>query len=79
MCALLLVALAALAPVSAKDDQFTPLFDGKTLTGWTYIVKPDKDGKKADPKDTWSVVDGTIRCTGSCRRRCSFRSRSRSA
>ena len=48
----------------AADDGFTPLFDGKSLAGWTYIVKPDKDGKKADPKDTWSVVDGYIRCTG---------------
>jgi hypothetical protein len=48
----------------AVDDGFTPLFDGKTLAGWTFIVKPDKDGKKADPKQTWSVVDGTIHCTG---------------
>ncbi|HEY1188641.1 MAG TPA: DUF1080 domain-containing protein [Gemmata sp.] len=52
-------------PATAADpDGFTPLFDGKTLDGWTFIVKPDKAGKKADPKDTWSVVDGTIRCTG---------------
>lgn len=61
--ATLLFTLLAL-PASAADDEFTPLFDGKTLNGWTFIVKPDKDGKKADPKDTWSVVDGTIKCTG---------------
>jgi hypothetical protein len=63
--AFLLLALAAgsLAPAGA-DTEFTPLFDGKTLNGWSFIVKPDKDGKKADPMNTWSVVDGTIRCTG---------------
>jgi hypothetical protein len=56
--------LVSLAPAPAADDGFTPLFDGKSLAGWTFIVKPDKDGKKADPKQTWSVVDGTIHCTG---------------
>jgi hypothetical protein len=62
---LALAGFAFTAPTFAADnDGFIPLFDGKTLDGWTYIVKPDKDGKKADPKDTWSVVDGTIRCTG---------------
>ena len=50
--------------VAAAEDGFTPLFDGKSLDGWTFIVKADKDGKKADPKETWSVTDGTIRCTG---------------
>ncbi len=49
---------------SARADDFRPLFDGKTLDGWTFIVKLDKDGKKADPKDTWSATDGYIRCTG---------------
>ncbi len=50
------------APIA--EEGFTSLFDGKSLAGWTFIVKPDKDGKKASPKDTWSVIDGTIRCTG---------------
>ena len=60
-----LALFAIAAPVVADDaDGFTPLFDGKTLDDWTFIVKPDKDGKKADPKGTWSVVDGYIRCTG---------------
>lgn len=58
-----LIVLAA-RTASAADDGFTPLFDGKSLDGWTFIVKPDKDGKKADPKETWSVADGVIRCTG---------------
>ncbi|MFM8274281.1 MAG: DUF1080 domain-containing protein [Gemmata sp.] len=59
------LACALVAPAPAADDKaFAPLFDGKSLDGWTFIVKPDKDGKKADPKVTWSVVDGHIRCTG---------------
>jgi len=53
------------APAFGADaDGFTPLFDGKTLDGWTFIVKPDKDGKKADPLQTWSVKNGVIVCTG---------------
>ena len=46
------------------DDGFAPLFDGKTLDGWTFVVKPDKEGKTADPKNTWSVAEGVLRCTG---------------
>lgn len=65
MRSLLAFALVAVAsPALADDRDFTPLFDGKSLDGWTFIVKPDKDGKKADPKTTWSVQHGTIRCTG---------------
>lgn len=63
MRAALFLSAILVLPAAAADD-FTPLFDGKTLKGWTFIVKPDKDGKTADPKDTWSVVDGTIKCTG---------------
>ena len=63
--AILLFAFAAgLPPTRAAEDEFKPLFDGKSLDGWTFIVKADKDGKKADPRATWSVTDGTIRCTG---------------
>src|ERR1700744_705708 len=62
---LILLAVAIATSILADErNGFTPLFDGKTLDGWTFIVKPDKEGKKADPKNTWSVVDGTIRCTG---------------
>lgn len=57
-----LVALLAARGVAGADD--IPLFDGKTLDGWTFIVKPDKDGKLADPKLTWSAADGVLRCTG---------------
>jgi hypothetical protein len=58
----LILALATLSTVARADD--TPLFDGKSLAGWKAVVKPDKDGKLADPKDTWSVKDGVIVCTG---------------
>jgi hypothetical protein len=65
MRSLLPLALVAFAsPALAGDKDFAPLFDGKTLDGWTFIVKPDKEGKRAGPRTTWSVVDGTIRCTG---------------
>jgi hypothetical protein len=63
-CLLYLLLLGALLPAAAADDDATSLFDGKSLNGWTFIVKADKDGKKADPKETWSVVDGYIRCIG---------------
>jgi hypothetical protein len=59
------LALAATLPgAPAAEEGFTPLFDGKTLDGWDFIVKADKDGKKPDPKTIWSVTDGTIRCVG---------------
>jgi hypothetical protein len=61
----ILVIFALATPLRAEEkDGFTPLFDGKSLDGWTFIVKPDKDGKRADPKGTWSAADGVIRCTG---------------
>lgn len=65
MRSLLPFALVAFtSPTFAGDKDFQPLFDGKSLDGWTFIVKPDKEGKSADPKNTWSVADGDIRCTG---------------
>jgi hypothetical protein len=44
----LAAALAALAPLSAQDDGFTPLFNGKDLDGWT-----------GDP-ELWKVDNGEI-------------------
>ena len=51
-------------PVTAAD--FVPLFNGKDLTGWTATLRPPKDkpDAKPDPKDTWSVKDGVLLCTG---------------
>ncbi|MCU0706273.1 MAG: DUF1080 domain-containing protein [Fimbriiglobus sp.] len=58
---LLLVAAPALA-----DDKFTPLFNGKDTTGWTFTLRPPKDkpDSKPDPKETWGVKDGVLVCTG---------------
>src|SRR5262245_45008854 len=63
---LTLAAIVLAAPSRAADekDGFTALFDGKSFEGWTFHLKEGKDGKKPDPKETWSVVDGTIRCVG---------------
>ncbi len=44
----LALALGAWAPAAAADKEFKPLFDGKTLKGWT------------GDKGLWSVEDGTI-------------------
>ena len=63
LSALFVLALAASAPADDADG-FTPLFNGKDLTGWTASAKKDKDGKQPDAKGTWSVVDGELRCTG---------------
>ena len=35
------------------------LFNGTNFDGWTFCMKND-----ADPKQTWSVTQGVIRCTG---------------
>ena len=58
------LAVAALAvPCFAQDgppEGFTPLFDGKNLDGFRFVLK-----EEGDPADTWSVKDGVIACTGS--------------
>lgn len=62
----LLPLLLLAAPTLAADDQFTPLFNGKDTAGWTFTLRPPKDkpDSKPDPKDTWSVKDGVLVCTG---------------
>ena len=66
----LALALTALAvalgiPAAADDtDGFTPLFNGKDLTGWTPVIRERKEGPKVEAKDVWSVRDGYIRCDG---------------
>lgn len=63
--ALLVALIAASIPLYADNaDRFTPLFDGKDLTGWTMVAKPKPDGSPGDPSKTWSVVQGAIHCTG---------------
>lgn len=55
-----------ITPALAADDKLTPLFNGKDTTGWTFTLRPPKDkpDSKPDPKDTWSVKDGVLLCTG---------------
>src|SRR5262245_28858800 len=52
----LLGVLLCSAPLAAADAPFVPLFDGKTLSGWTLIEKKGpgysvKDGNLVCPKD----------------------------
>jgi hypothetical protein len=41
---------------------FTPLFNGKDLSGWHVFLDPDV--KDADPAKVWTVRDGEMRCLG---------------
>lgn len=65
----LLLAAAAVAVVGAalgRADQpaagYTPLFNGKDLTGWTTFLDPR--AKDADPKKVWTIENGEIHCLG---------------
>ena len=50
-----LIAMSVVAPsLSAADDDFRPLFDGKSLDGW----------KINENEDSWDVEDGAIVCKG---------------
>lgn len=62
----LLPFLLLASPALSADDTFTPLFNGKDTTGWTFTLRPPKDkpDSKPDPKETWSVKDGVLVCTG---------------
>ena len=52
--------LTGLVLQAVEKPAFVPLFNGKDLTGWkTFLRDP-----QADPKKTWSIQDGVIRCTG---------------
>src|SRR5262245_11230667 len=55
---------ACLAPAALAEDKdgFTPLFNGKDLTGWKTFLDPRKN---ADPEKIWTISDGVINCEGS--------------
>lgn len=62
----LLLAVAGVAGLfafphrAAAADDWTPLFNGRNLDGWTYHLRePD-----AKPETVWSVVDGSLICQG---------------
>jgi hypothetical protein len=44
---------------SPQKSNIIELFNGANFDGWTFCMK-----NNADPKDTWSVSDGVIHCTG---------------
>jgi hypothetical protein len=45
-----------------QSKDFTPLFNGKDLTGFKTFLDPK--AQDADPAKTWTVQDGTIHCSG---------------
>jgi hypothetical protein len=45
-------------PVASPENQVA-LFNGKDFSGWTFCMKDN-----ADPRQTWSVTNGVIHCTG---------------
>jgi hypothetical protein len=49
--AVLALAMATAAPACAAEPAWTPLFDGKTLSGWTAA---------GNPASKWEVKDGAI-------------------
>ncbi len=51
----LLLLAALVMPLAAQEDGFTPLFNGKDLTGWVNV--------NCAP-ETWTVKDGMIHCDG---------------
>ena len=50
-----LAMLLLAGPLSAEEDGFTPLFNGKDLTGWVNV--------NCAP-ETWNVKEGMIHCDG---------------
>ncbi len=44
---------------SKQQSKNIDLFNGRDFTGWTFCMK-----NNADPRQTWSVTNGVIHCTG---------------
>lgn len=61
-----LVIVVVVSSSPAAEPEFKPLFNGKDFTGWKAFGRAVKDGPTAaiDPKDTWSIDDGVLKCTG---------------
>ncbi len=58
------LAAALVAPGRADDSSagYTPLFNGKDLTGWKTFLDPK--AKDADPAKVWTIQNGEIHCAG---------------
>jgi len=48
-------------PEPVSPTERIELFNGKTLEGWTKVIKSEPE---ASPDKTWRVEDGIIKCTG---------------
>jgi 3-keto-disaccharide hydrolase len=57
-----LLVLAPTGPAAGEKDGFTPLFNGKNLTGFYTYLKGH--GKNKDPEKVFTVRDGMIRVSG---------------
>src|SRR4051812_25798662 len=59
------VTISCVSSFAAEESAISPgntrmeLFNGKDFAGWTFFMRDN-----ADPKKTWSVADGVIKCTG---------------
>ncbi|MGI4845913.1 MAG: 3-keto-disaccharide hydrolase [Janthinobacterium lividum] len=73
--ALLAAALALCTPLQAAEAGWTPLFNGRDLSGWTtwismqptapnMKVPTSSRGLNQDPRKVFSVVDGMLRVSG---------------
>src|SRR3954453_20085164 len=61
MLSFAVVSCCFLAGVVRAGEGFTPLFNGKDLSGWQTIFR---DGDKGDPKTGIMVNDGEIQVAG---------------
>ena len=56
------VAIVTIGQAAEPSAGFTPLFNGKDLTGWKTFLDPKVPD--ADPKTVWTIKDGEIHCIG---------------
>lgn len=59
--------LLSILPAASQDAPgVTPLFNGKDFAGWKAFGRATKDAPTLpiDAKETWTVADGVLRCTG---------------
>jgi hypothetical protein len=62
MRSLAVLLVFALAGAVRADDDFKPLFDGKSLQGWKFVFRPPFDRAEADR--AFEVKDGVIQSHG---------------
>lgn len=62
----LLSGIPASPGAASTQDGWTPLFNGKDMSGWTFHLDKKGDNKDGTMRmeDVWSVADGVITCKG---------------